>query len=220
MCYRIALQISAQLLEDALRDASGSPVDVGDCLQDIHPGLPASNISAFPSVGRYPMLPILTERDVLTVAAWGLVPPWAHDPVEFRAKVSTANARAETARTLRTFRGARRGLLPVTGFYEWRHEGKRKIPHLVTATDPVLTLGTLCEEWIDRSTGEVLRSFAILTTAANELMAYVHNSKLRMPVVIRPGDRAEWLESDASFDRMTAPLNEGYLAATEIDRVR
>ncbi len=219
MCYRIALQISAQLLEDALRDADSESVAASTILHDVYPSLPASNVSAFPSAGRYPMLPVLTGRDHLTVAEWGLVPPWVEDPGEFRAKVATANARAETARTLRTFRGAYRGLLPVTGFYEWRHEGKRKIPHLITAVDTVFTLGTLCEEWIDRSTGEVLRSFAILTTASNELMSYVHNSKLRMPVVIRPEHRAEWLAEATSFDRLTAPLEEGYLVADAIKQV-
>jgi putative SOS response-associated peptidase YedK len=37
------------------------------------------------------------------------------------------------------------------------------------------------------------QSFAILTTAANELMAKVHNSAKRMPIIITPTAEEEWL---------------------------
>jgi putative SOS response-associated peptidase YedK len=50
----------------------------------------------------------------------------------------------------------------------------------------------LWDEWADRSTGEVVPTFTIITTEPNELMAHLHN---RMPVIL-PGREAElaWLD--------------------------
>jgi putative SOS response-associated peptidase YedK len=47
----------------------------------------------------------------------------------------------------------------------------------------------LYEVWRDAE-GRPLRTVAIITTAANETMTPVHH---RMPVILSPGDWAEWL---------------------------
>ena len=46
---------------------------------------------------------------------------------------------------------------------------------------------------MDKATGEIKRSYAMVTTAANELMSVVHNTKKRMPVILRATDEAAWL---------------------------
>ncbi len=50
------------------------------------------------------------------------------------------------------------------------------------------------EGWRDEG-GEVVRTFAIVTTDANATMRAVHD---RMPVVLAPDDWAEWLEGEDS----------------------
>jgi putative SOS response-associated peptidase YedK len=40
------------------------------------------------------------------------------------------------------------------------------------------------------ASGEWIRTFAIITTDANELVADIHD---RMPVILAPGDYARWL---------------------------
>ena len=42
----------------------------------------------------------------------------------------------------------------------------------------------------DPSTGEWVRTFAVITTDANELVAGIHD---RMPVILRPADYDRWL---------------------------
>ncbi len=52
----------------------------------------------------------------------------------------------------------------------------------------------LWSSWVDRETGEIVKSYTILTTEANELMSEIHNSKKRMPVIILPENKKDWLE--------------------------
>src|SRR5215470_9219396 len=61
------------------------------------------------------------ERAVQTMT-WGLVPFWMRDKP--RPQI---NARVETARQSSMFRGARRCLIPATGFYEWRNKAPMHI---------------------------------------------------------------------------------------------
>lgn len=50
------------------------------------------------------------------------------------------------------------------------------------------------DAWKDHD-GRWLQSFAIVTTAANELMSRIHD---RMPVILRPRDYDRWLEREPS----------------------
>jgi putative SOS response-associated peptidase YedK len=66
---------------------------------------------------------------------WGLIPHWANDPSIGNRMI---NARAETLTELPSFNllvHRCRCIIPADGFYEWRKEGKRKVPmwvHLKT----------------------------------------------------------------------------------------
>jgi putative SOS response-associated peptidase YedK len=66
---------------------------------------------------------------------WGLIPHWTADPSIANRLI---NARAETLTDLPSFKNIvdrRRCIIPADGFYEWRKEGKRKVPmwvHLKT----------------------------------------------------------------------------------------
>jgi putative SOS response-associated peptidase YedK len=55
------------------------------------------------------------------------VPHWSQDD-----KRGHINAKAETVGGLSSFADAfrhRRCIIPATGFYEWRTEGRKKVPH-------------------------------------------------------------------------------------------
>ena len=59
---------------------------------------------------------------------WGLVPSWAKD-IKIGSRM--INAVSETAATKPSFRSAfrrRRCLVLADGFYEWRREGKQRVP--------------------------------------------------------------------------------------------
>jgi putative SOS response-associated peptidase YedK len=129
---------------------------------------------------------------------WGLMPPWAKDLSESSRRI---NARAETAATSRAFRDAlrhRRCLVLADGFYEWRREGKLRVPFYFRPLSPrLVTLAGLWERWKDPD-GHWLLSFTILTGPANALVAKYHD---RMPLVVAAASRDRWLscaEADPS----------------------
>jgi putative SOS response-associated peptidase YedK len=45
------------------------------------------------------------------------------------------------------------------------------------------------ENWQEPTSGEWIRTFAIITTDSNELVAEIHD---RMPVILSPADYAGW----------------------------
>ena len=124
---------------------------------------------------------------------WGLIPYWCEDPKGGRRPI---NAKCETVRTLPTFRDAyrrRRCIVPVDGFFEWKaiKGQKAKQPYAIAMKDgSPFALGGLWENWKDPASSEWVRTFAIITTDANELVAEIHD---RMPLIIAPSDYVRWL---------------------------
>ena len=122
---------------------------------------------------------------------WGLIPSWAKDS---KLAASMINARAETVAEKPAFRAAfkrRRCLIPVSGFYEWRRNGKTKVPYLISLRNAeLLAFAGLWEKWKSPE-GELVESCTILTTTPNELMATIHD---RMPVILKPADYGLWLD--------------------------
>jgi putative SOS response-associated peptidase YedK len=59
-------------------------------------------------------------------------------------------------------------------------------------------LAGVWESWKEPATGEWVRTFAIITTDANELVADIHD---RVPVIVAPSDFPRWRgeEPDASM---------------------
>jgi len=140
----------------------------------------------------------------LDVMRWGLVPFWAKD---IKVGFSNINAKAETVDTRPAFREAftrRRCLVPFDCFYEWKKLGKEREPYAVALADRrLMAMGGLWETWRSPA-GERVRSFTIVTTAPNALLAELHD---RMPVLLAPEDWPTWLgESPAGPEQLKALL--------------
>ncbi len=142
---------------------------------------------------------------------WGLIPSWtksASDAEEIRMK--TFNARSETIAAKPSFSSSfrsKRCIVPVKGFFEWQHTGKRKIPWYIWCTDnEIFSLAGLYSDWISTDTGEVISTFTIITTDANELMSVVHNSKKRMPAILKRNDEKKWLDLSLTSEQVTTLL--------------
>jgi len=58
--------------------------------------------------------------------------------------------------------------------------------------------------WINKETGAALNTFSIITTKANPLMARIHNSKERMPVILKREGERRWLGSVAEMKDINA----------------
>ncbi len=68
---------------------------------------------------------------------------------------------------------------------------KAKQPYAIAMKDgSPFGLGGLWEIWKDPTSGEWIRTFAIITTEANELVAEIHD---RMPLILAPADLVRWL---------------------------
>jgi putative SOS response-associated peptidase YedK len=87
-----------------------------------------------------------------------------------------------------------RCIIPVSGFYEWKAEGKTKQPYYIhRADEQPLTFAGLWEHWVDKETGETIESCTIITTKANSQLEVIHD---RMPVVLDYEKAKEWLIAD------------------------
>ncbi len=140
------------------------------------------------------VMPVVTleENRQLEFMKWGLVPSWSKDP-----KKALINARIEGIQTKPSFRKPireRRCLIPATGFYEWKKELGGKTPYHIRRKDSQLfAFAGLYDIWKDLD-GKEIKAFAIVTTAANDLLVEVHN---RMPVILSPEQDGLWLETQA-----------------------
>ncbi|WP_110751020.1 SOS response-associated peptidase [Phyllobacterium leguminum] len=123
---------------------------------------------------------------------WGFIPAWAKDPNDFPLMF---NIRSETAAERNSFRAAlhyRRALVPASGFYEWRREGRSKAQAYWVRPrhGGLIAFAGLMETW-SSADGSQIDTGGILTTAANETLRPIHE---RMPVVISPEDFVPWLD--------------------------
>ena len=158
-----------------------------------------------------PVYVVATEREPeprrqLGTMRWGLVPSW-----EKRATPGAGliNARAETVATRPAFRSAlrrRRCVVPADSFWEWRAGpgGSRQPFAIARRGGATLAFAGLWEPWRDPASPErVLRSVAIITTAANRRLAEVHE---RMPVVLDAPALDRWLDPGTLDPGLLLPL--------------
>ena len=140
---------------------------------------------------------------------WGLVPAWVNEPGQ-----GFINARAESVIDKPSFREAflrRRCLVPADGFYDWKKEGRAKVPHWIHPAEGGLVSFAGIWERRERA-GEPLRhTFAILTTDSNEDVRPIHD---RMPVFIMESDYGSWLDRGTGEEKLQALLRRTPTAGT------
>ena len=181
MCGRYVQTMPADVMRQ-LFQTNGAPPNLA-------PSWNVAPTQSAPVVRRHPE----TGERHLDPLRWGLRPRWAK--VEKGAR-EPINARAETVASNGMFRQAyakRRCIVPVVAFYEWKAEpgGKQPVAIAPSSCEGMAFAG-IWEHW--RGEGEeIVRTFAIITADANATMQAVHD---RMPVILAPGDWAEWLEGD------------------------
>jgi putative SOS response-associated peptidase YedK len=89
----------------------------------------------------------------------------------------------------------RRCLVPVDNFFEWKKTASGKQPYAIALADRgIMALAGLWETWRSPA-GELVRSFAIVTTVPNALCSEIHN---RMPVILKPAAWLVWLGEEAA----------------------
>ncbi len=154
-----------------------------------------------------PELPAICSGspDKVQLLRWGLIPSWTRSTADAEAiRFRTFNARAESITSKPSFSGSfksKRCLIPVKGFFEWQHDGDVKIPwYIYHADEEIFSIAGLFDQWVETTTGEILNTFSIITTDANDLLAVIHNSKKRMPVILDKNNEFKWISPVISSD--------------------
>jgi putative SOS response-associated peptidase YedK len=163
---------------------------------------PRYNIAPSQPVAAVRAAPAGSGRE-LAFLRWGLIPSWSKDPAIGNRLI---NARAETAHEKPSFRNAfrrHRCLIPASGFYEWLRWERGKQPYFVRMHDAHLfAFAGLWEQWESPEEG-VIETCAILTTAANAVLAPIHD---RMPVILPTTVYDQWLDPALLNTDLLAPL--------------
>lgn len=97
----------------------------------------------------------------------------------------------------------RRCLIPASGFFEWKAEGKSKQPYFISSQDGTpFSFAGIWETWT-ADTGESIDSCTIITTECNVLMQPIHE---RMPVILSPEAWEAWLDPDVKQEEILLSL--------------
>lgn len=154
-----------------------------------------------------PLLPVICSEkpSEIRLLKWGLIPSWTRsiDQADI-IRYKTFNARSESIDTKPSFSSSfssKRCIVPVKGFFEWQHVGKDKIPwYVYRADNEIMSLAGIYDDWVESNTGEIYSTFSIVTSEANDLMAEIHNSGKRMPVILNETSETRWIDSSLKSD--------------------
>ena len=196
MCGRYALNTSTGDIENRFR-STGTLAGM-EPHYNIAPGM------------HIPILLNEPEGRVIRLAKWGLVPHWAKDPA---IGYKMINAQSEGISEKPSFRSSFRSsrcLIPATGFFEWSHIGKEKIPYYIHLKhEDLFAFAGLYSVWKDAEDHPML-TCTIITTTPNTLMKPIHD---RMPVIFSKQDEDSWLDSTVSDPSALLALLDPYPAS-------
>jgi len=134
---------------------------------------------------------------------FGFLPDWA---TAFNDQRKNFNARADSIRIKPTWKKAwnnkQRCLVCSTGFYETDRSTKMRYLFTVKNAEEIFFAG-IYNHWTDKSTGEIFKTFAIITTEPNGLVSSVHD---RMPVILSREDALLWLKPAAEEETVFSLL--------------
>ena len=151
----------------------------------------------------------------LQVRRWGLVPSWSKSEGGYANRI---NACAETLTDRSSYRpvlARGRCLIPADGFYEWQQPFKQPFYFKMRGDEPFVFAG-LCDDW-EKADGSVLKTFTLITTSPNDLVAQVHD---RMPAILERKDIDAWLDSETLIASVLAMLKPFPSSAMEAHPVR
>ncbi|EDO19615.1 hypothetical protein Kpol_1018p154 [Vanderwaltozyma polyspora DSM 70294] len=129
----------------------------------------------------------------LSYMKWGLIPHWTKDVTKFKS-YSTFNARVESLLESKIWKGCcnkKRCVVPISGYYEWKTNGKGKTPYYITRKDgKLMFLAGL----YDHVQSVDMHTYSIVTNDAPKELRWLHP---RMPVVLEPHTKAwdAWLNN-------------------------
>lgn len=172
------------------------------------------NISSYVSGLSHPIVPIITdESSEVTLAKWRFNP---NIPETNKNITIGLNIQSEEATKTPMFKDytEQHCIVPVNGFYEWKHyiSSKIRVKHYITMlNEETFYLAGLWRFYNDKKV-----SFGVLTTPSNELMTDIHNNKKRMPICLNKKQADFFLKSDI-LDNIIFPNLDPHLLALNLE---
>ncbi len=135
---------------------------------------------------------IQDEKRKVKLMKWGLVPSWSKDE---SVGYKMINARSETLTEKPSYQGLvskHRCVVIADGYYEWKREGKRKIPYYIFAPDNrLIPMAGLWSSWTNPG-GNIVNTYTVITTEARTTIRTIHH---RMPVILSKDVFPKWLNT-------------------------
>lgn len=181
-----------------------------------------ANVTSGFEFSQWPIVKQEAKHDelILEMAHWEFIPNWINTEKDLqlsREKFTTLNAKGENLLESRMYKDAamqRRCLVLSSGFYEWHHfkpMGSKKenaYPYFIHVKNArYFFMAGIYQPWTNKETGETIDTFAIVTTAANDLMSKVHNKKKRMPCILNEELANEWLKEKLTENEIKTLAN-------------
>lgn len=173
----------------------------------------AAEMSMYANGYAHPKMPVITNEEPgkIKFFHWGLIPSWVKDSTQAKEMANMCiMAKIESIEEKPSFRESykhKRCIIPATSFYEWKWldaKGKQKEKYEIgLPNNQFFAFGGLWSNWTNKETGEIIETFSIVTTDANELMAEIHNTKKRMPLILQPNQVDEWLNSPGTTHHLS-----------------
>ena len=141
-----------------------------------------------------PVIANLDGANRVELFQWGLVPWWAKDISIGNRMI---NARAESLAEKSSFKSPAQKP-PLSGVSGWRStNGVKKARAKCQCCSSSRAASRSCfaglwDAW-KKPDGQTLRTYTIVTTEPNEMLAPVHN---RMPVMLNDSNALDWLKGD------------------------
>ena len=207
MCFHNSLTASSITLKNRYMITNSEP--------EVDSFEPSEEINAFD----HSLSPIVAEGNCLRAMHWGMIPEWVYSEIRARElKKQTLNAMAETALSKPSFISAiqhKRCLIPSTGFYEWQTKGKEKRKYKIQMKNSeIFSIAGMFDCWKNPITNTVWWGFSVLTCPANPLMAEIHNTKKRMPVLLLPEHESLWLNHESeAWKSLMKPISDTHIEA-------
>jgi putative SOS response-associated peptidase YedK len=152
---------------------------------------------------------------------WDLIPYRNHGEPTGKVLI---NAKVENLEANYYWQGPwerrQRCILSMAGFYEpHKFPDGHKEPFYVHLADrEIFGIAGLWDRSVKPDGTEVL-SCTLITTPANELMAQIHNEKLRMPAVLREEDHEAWLHgSPGEAKAVLVPYPSDLMVSWQVSR--
>jgi len=206
MCGRYILTETVEILEKRFNVTVPESVQIN----------PSFNISP----GKF--APVITNErpEVIQLYRFGLTPFWSK-----KSSMLFINARAEGDQNPEddpNYKGAKgiitkpsfrkpirsqRCLIPADAFIEGPAVEKLNKPYVVYLQNKVrpFAMAGIWDQWTNQETGDVINSFAIITTVANLLLQKINHP--RSPVILHPDQERMWLSNDLPLAEVTGMLN-------------